>query len=69
MRYVSLDGYIVRRATERAVGLIKSSAPMPGLAPIAWLPRGWCRNGDILEEGDTDIECFDERADEKNLDY
>ena len=69
MGFVTLEGYIVRRATELAVGLIKADAPLPGMAPITFVPRSCCRDGDHLEEGDTDLEVYENIASDKNLDY
>jgi hypothetical protein len=65
--YAVLDGYIIRRTTEKAIALVKEGAgPM---ADLIWVPRGWCRDGDTLEVGDTDLMVFTDRAIEKNLDY
>ena len=67
MAYVTLEGYIVRRTTERAIALVKEGSGF--MADLIWLPRGWCRDGDTLEEGDTDLIVFQDRADEKGLGY
>lgn len=67
MAYVTLEGYIVRRTTDKAVALVKEGAGPR--ADLIWVPRGWCRDGSELEEGDTDIMMFDDRADDKGLDY
>lgn len=67
MAYVTVEGYIVRRVTEKAVALVKEGAGYQ--AELTWLPRGWCQDGDRLEVGDTGICVFEDRADEKGLDY
>lgn len=51
--YVTLDGYVVKRATEKAVGLAKASEPF---GELTWLPRSACTDGDTLGIGDT--ECI-----------
>ena len=67
MAYVTLEGYIVRRTTDKAIALVKEGAGF--MADLTWVPRGWCQDGGNLEEGDTDIAVFEDRADEKGLDY
>jgi hypothetical protein len=68
--YVTLDGYVVRRTSEKAVGIAKD---MPGLsaaaAPLTWLPRSACTDGDALDVGDTDIVCAEWIAEERGLDF
>ena len=69
--YVTLDGYVVRRVTEKAVGIAKDTKnPMglPDRSDLVWLPRSACDQGDILDTGDTDIIVRESVADEKGLD-
>jgi len=65
--WVTLDGYVVRRTTAKAVGLTKEGAGYQ--ADITWVPRGCMRDGDDLQEGDTDLECMEFKAVEKELDH
>ena len=64
---VTLEGYIVRRTTGKAVALVKEGAGF--MADLLWVPRALCRDGDRLEEGDTDLEVAEFKADELGLDY
>lgn len=65
--YVTLDGYIVRRKTDQALGIRKAKEDPMG--EVIWVPRSTCRDGDILDVGDTDIECMEFMAEQKDLDY
>lgn len=65
--YVTLDGYIVRHTTEKAVALVKEGAGFQ--ADLVWVPRSCCREGDALDTGDTDIECVEWKAESEGLDY
>ena len=64
--FVTLDGYTVRRVTEKAIGITKTNQP---LDELIWLPRSLCEEGDRLEQGDTDISVKEFKAQELDLDY
>lgn len=66
-RYVTLDGYEVRRTTEKAIGLVKEGAGYQ--ADLIWVPRGCIRDGDRVETGETDLECMEFKAVEKELHF
>lgn len=63
----TLEGYIIRRTTEKAIGLVKEGAGY--MADLVWVPRSCCTDGETLEVGDTDIECLLYIAEDKGLDY
>lgn len=65
--FVTIEGYQVRRTTEKAVGLVKEGAGPTD--DLIWVPRSCCRDGDILAVDDTQIECMEYMADDKGLDY
>lgn len=65
--HVTVEGYIVRRQTDRAVALVKEGAGWQ--AELIWVPRASCHGGEILEVGDTDLQINQNMADEKGLDY
>ena len=67
MAYVTIDGYIVRRTTEKALGIVKEGAG-PQADPI-WVPRACCESGDDLDVDDTDIIVFQNIAESKGLDF
>lgn len=67
MAMVILDGYRVERTTEGAVLLVKANA-LPN-SQGTWVPRAWCQDGDALGTGDTDIEIWENKALEKELDF
>src|ERR1700679_2820578 len=62
--YVTLDGYVVRKTTELAVGVRKADN---AFAALTWLPRSACTDGDTLDLGDEDIDCRESLAEEKGL--
>jgi hypothetical protein len=64
--YVTLDGYVVRKTTELAVGIGKADN---AFAALTWLPRSGCEDGDALDLGETDIVCREFLAEEKELDW
>ena len=64
--YVTLEGYVVRRTTDLAVGINPADEPF---APLAWLPRSVCDQGEYLVEGDDDIVVRESVAEEKGLDF
>jgi hypothetical protein len=64
--YVTLDGYVVRKTTELAVGIGKVDN---AFAVLTWLPRSACEDGDALDLGETDIVCRESLAEEKGLDW
>lgn len=66
--HVSLEGYVVRRTTEKAVGLAKSGSTILH-DDLTWVPRSVCEDGDALAEGDTDITVAEWFADKEGLDY
>lgn len=68
-RYETLDGYVVRLATEKAIGIEKVRSDLIAKADVIWLPRAVCEDGDMLSVGDTDICCYRRVADDKCLDY
>jgi len=65
--YVTLNGYQVRVVRERAIGINKAKG-FPD-APVTWLPRAVCTDGDQLDVGDEDIVCWESMAEEKELDF
>jgi hypothetical protein len=65
--YVVLDGYEVRRTTEKAAALVKEGAGFQ--VDLIWVPRSCMRDGDTLETGDTDLECVSWKAEELGLDF
>lgn len=67
MAWATLDGYVVRRTTAKAVGIAKVRDGLQG--DLTWVPRGWCMDGDELAEGDTDVTMFEDRAEEKGLSF
>ena len=64
--YVTLEGYVVRRTTELVIGISRMDEPF---APLAWLPRSACDQGEHLVEGDDDIVVRESIAEEKGLDF
>lgn len=67
--WATLDGYVVVRTTDKAVGLAKSSDVIDRRTELTWIPRGWCQDGDMLKEGDTDVTMFESQAEAKGLDF
>ena len=59
--FVTLDGYVVRHATPRAVLLVKGTTE-------AWVPKSMCENGDELAAGDTDVSVAKWVAEREGLD-
>lgn len=63
--WTTIEGWEVRRATEKAVALVREGAgPM---ADLIWVPRSLCMDGENLAVGDTDIVVRDGIAIEKGL--
>ena len=67
MAYVVLEGYEIRRETEKAFGLCKEGAGFQ--VDLVWVPKACCRDANTLSKGDTDLEVYQSVADEKELDY
>lgn len=65
--YVTLDGYCVRVSREKAIGINKAK-DFPD-APVTWLPRFACADGDQIDIGETDLTVREDIAEEKGLDY
>jgi hypothetical protein len=65
--FVTLEGYIVRRTTEKAIALVKEGAGYQ--ADLIWVPRSCCHDGETLEIGDVDISCMQHMAEDKGLDW
>lgn len=65
--YVTLEGYSIRRTTDKAIGLVKEGVGRQG--NLIWIPRSCCRDGDTLETFDTDIEVQEWKAEELGLIY
>jgi len=64
--YVTLDGYIVKAATEKAIGLCKEGDDS---GDLIWLPRSTCQDGDDITRGDEDVCVIEWKADQMGLDY
>jgi len=54
-QWTTIDGYIVVKETEKAVGLAKSANVIDRNTALVWVPRSCCQDGERLEEGDEDI--------------
>ncbi|MBU6430715.1 MAG: hypothetical protein KGR26_16975 [Cyanobacteria bacterium REEB65] len=68
--YASLDGYVIRRTTEGAVGIAKAQLGLVnGGEHLTWIPRSLCEDGFRLEVGDTDILVETWKAEQEGLDY
>ena len=72
--YVTLDGYVVKRTTDKAIGIAKAikdplAARMAARTELAWLPRSCMHDSDQVDEGDTGLIVREDMADEKGLDY
>jgi len=67
--HVTLDGYVVRAATDLAVGIAKAKTPLGQREVLTWIPRSTCDDGSRLERGDTDILVEQWKADQEGLDY
>jgi hypothetical protein len=65
---VTLEGYIVRRTTEKAIGIVKEDAGIQG-GDLIWIPRSCCADGESIETGDTDLECALWKAEAEGLDF
>jgi hypothetical protein len=66
MSWATLNGYLIVGKTDKAVAIRKVGNHN---ADWIWLPRGWCQDGDSLDVGDTDLVVYENRADEKDLDW
>lgn len=64
---VTLDGYVVRNVTEKAVRVVKAGGGQG--VDEAWIPKSLIQDGDTLLIGDTDIVLPLWKAGELNLDY
>lgn len=64
--YVTLNGYVVKHATERAIGIVKEASYNND---ATWIPRRWVDNTDVLSVGDTDIIVARWKAEEEGLDH
>ncbi len=62
--YVTLNGYVVKHATERAIGIVKEASYNND---ATWIPRRWVDNTDVLSVGDTDIIVARWKAEEEGL--
>jgi hypothetical protein len=65
--FVTLEGYIVRRTTEKAVALVREGAGYQ--ADLIWVPRSMCREGERIDVHETDLEVAKFVADDRGLDY
>ncbi len=65
--YVTLDGYVVRRVTEKSIAVAKVAFGASG--DLTWLPRSMCEDGENLDIGDTDISVVENIAEERGLDF
>ena len=64
--YVAIDGYVVKKVTEKTIGVVKASNPF---GELVWLPRSTCADGDMLDLGETDISVAEWLAEDRGLDF
>lgn len=64
--YATLDGYMVKVARDKSIGIVKSN-DLNG--EICWIPRSLLQAGADLGFGDTDIVVEEWKAEQENLDY
>lgn len=62
MPFVSIDGYIVKRETDRAVLVVKAGHEV-------WIPRSVIDQGEVADVGDTDLSVEQWFAKRTSLDF
>lgn len=67
--HVVLDGYVVRRTTDAAVGIAKATVPLGRREELTWIPRSCCLDGEALEVGSDDLMIASWKAEQEGLDY
>lgn len=64
-RFVSIDGYVIKRITERAIGIRKENDQD---ADLIWVPKSQVEDADVLDVGDIDICVADWIVEREELD-